>query len=200
VLIGREFRDYAAELFAIDLTFDVNAQFTHHPPGARTGIWHTDYSVMHHTLVDPPAGGMNVWHYGCNQLSGAATVPGVEVVPRVRALTFLYYLGADGAPHADHEGATDLGYHGPASAGVSLFSSIAPRPNRLLIFECGPRSFHRAAGNAHGPRSLVVGWFHMTQEAAMLRHQVAASFPSEDAVKGRFNYNETPSANPVHVA
>ena len=83
VFVGRQFRDWAADLFAIDLTFDVNAQFTHHLPGAPRGIWHTDYTVMHHTLAPVADGGMNVWHYGCNQLSGRVTTgPGVTAVPR----------------------------------------------------------------------------------------------------------------------
>ena len=106
-------------------------------------------------------------------------------------------MGADDAPRSGSEGATELGYHGPASPGVSLFSAIAPRPGRLLIFECGPRSFHRNAANPHGSRSVVVGWFHVTKEAALQRHRVAAPCASEDAINGRFNYNEALSAAAV---
>jgi hypothetical protein len=201
VFIGREFHDYAADLFDIELTLDVTSQFHYHLPAARTGIWHTDYTVMHHTLNERPAGGMNVWHYGCELLSGAVPAGSTaQSVPRVRALAFLYYLGGDAPARAEDGGATELGYHGPNSAKVSLFGSISPEPNRLLIFECGPRSFHRAAGNPHNPRSLVAGWFHMTEKAAEQRHHLAASYPCEDAVKGRFDYNEATSAETAHVS
>lgn len=194
IFVGREFRDYAAGLFDIRLSAEVSAQFNHHPPGARNGRWHTDHTVTYHTAHRGHADSVNVWRFGCNLLNGAVPAGSdAQVVARVRAVAFLYYLGGDET--TKDGGATELGYHGPASADVSLFTAVAPVANRLLMFECGPRSFHRAAGNRHKPRSLVVGWFHMTEEAAFERHRQAASRWCEDAVNGRFDFNEAPPPN-----
>lgn len=200
VFTSRAFLDYAADLFEIELSGEVSAQFNYHPAGARNGLWHTDFNVAYHTLDQQRPDGTTVWYYGCNILDGTVTGGSAgPAVPRVRALAFLYYPGGAEPLQPDDGGATELGYEGPRTGGVATFAAVAPVANRLLMFECSPLSFHRAAANRRVPRAAVVGWFHMTEEAARQRHRAAPEYWSADAVKGRFDYNEASSAKAVQV-
>ncbi len=190
--LRRGFQDRMAALFGVALTGEVSCQFNYHPPGARNGIWHTDYVVGYHREDGRRTDGVNVWHYGCNLLGNNPELPGRPIVPRVRALTFLYYLGAESVGQPVDGGETAIGYDGPLSDETALFRAVEPVPNRLLAFECTPVSLHRMLGNRRTGRALMVGWLHTDPETARRRHGVDPGFWPEAATRGQFDFNEPP--------
>lgn len=187
----RRFRDLVAAEFGIELTAEVNAQINHHPIGCRNGTWHTDYIHCYHSADLLTEDGMRPWYFGCEYQSGTSLAGGsrAPVLKRVRAVTFLYYLDGDDW-HDGDGGETGLGYDGPFQDGIQIHSAVAPLPNRLLLFECTPHSFHRMLGNRRLPRSLVVGWLHSTPEYAIARHGTIPTYWPMEAVLGQYSYNE----------
>ncbi|MDA8521562.1 2OG-Fe(II) oxygenase [Acidovorax sp. NCPPB 4044] len=187
----RAFRDDVAQAFGLDFTPEVNAQINHHPVGSRNGTWHTDYVHCFHS-EDPLSGeGMRPWYFGCEYqagtpLAGGSTAP---ILKRVRTAAFLYYLDGDDWSEGDG-GETGLGYESPFNDGIQIHTAVAPRPNRLLVFECCPHSFHRVLGNRRWPRSLVIGWLHGTPESAESRHGVTPTYWPAQAALGQYSYHE----------
>lgn len=186
-----EFMAFCRETLNIPFTAEVNAQINHHPAGCRSGIWHTDFIHCYHTQDPTNHSGIRPWYFGCNYQSGMPVAGGSDarILKRVRALTFLYYIDGDDWTQGDG-GETALGYESPFDNEVALFSAVAPLPNRLLMFECSPHSFHRMLGNNRLPRSLIIGWLHCTPEYAVQKHGMVPDDWNSEAALGLVTYNE----------
>lgn len=188
----KKFIDFVATKLDLELTPEITVQFNHHPVNSRNGTWHTDYVHCFHTEDELNEAGARPWYYGCDYLGGTRFCSGsdTKILTRVRAASFLYYLDSDDWQVGDG-GETGLGLHGPFSENVELYKGIAPRSNRLLIFECSPQSFHRMLSNTRIDRSIVIGWLHSTVEYAENRHGVMPGYWPKAAQLGLSNYNET---------
>ncbi len=154
-------RDYLCDLFAVTLVDDVSADFHHHPPHSQSGSVHNDYNPAFFP-DNPPNGHMNPFYYQC---SYHGKTPQSNTRERARALSVLYYLNnPEWTPSGGGETALYAWHTDPEP-----FRSVAPINNRLLVFECGPGSFHRFLGNRDGVRNSMMQWFHGEKESVVAR-------------------------------
>jgi hypothetical protein len=180
LFVGSPLRDYCAQLFGLELSDEVVAEFHHHLPGSRSDSWHDDYNLAY--FAPAAQHGMNPWHFQCNYMDGSG-LPAGQALTRYRALTLIYYFGADNW-RPGMGGETELG----AERGVSVECrvAVAPRPNRLLVFECSPGSYHRFTSNIGFIRNSVILWYHGYGADALRRYgQAPRGWSAGDIAGGR---------------
>ncbi len=169
---SREWRNYFARLFDIELTDDVVVEFHHHETGSKEDAWHDDFNFGYFVDDQRRQDRLNPWYFQCNYMDAKASAlpDDVVVLERVRSIAFIYYFG--GEPYQKGSGGeTGLGSADSATGEVSLFHAVEPVPNRLLAFEISPRSQHKFMTN-RAERNTVIGWFHATVEDHWKRHQI----------------------------
>jgi hypothetical protein len=135
-------------------------------PGSRTGWVHTDYCSG--WFDESAAGGPSDLTFPnrgtCAYFTGAVRSETAVPVEYVRAATLIFYLcNDDWRPGAGGE----TGLY--AGAKATEETAVPPRNNSLLLFACGPHSYHRFLANAAGTRNSIIFWLHQSVEEAHAR-------------------------------
>lgn len=159
-------RDHCQRLFDLPLGDEMVAEFHHHLPGSRSDAWHDDYNLAYFSSPPGVGAGMRPWHFECNYMDGGMA-GGAATVQRCRAVTLIYYFGAEGWQDG-MGGETELGWE--AQGQVSTVERIAPLANRLLAFACSPSSYHRFMSNHGFERNSLILWYHGQPQDAARRH------------------------------
>jgi hypothetical protein len=169
---SRKWLNYFAELFKVSLSDEVVVEFHHHEVGSKEDVWHDDFNFAYFLESDRLPNGVNPWHYQCNYMDAtAAPLLAAPALERVRGVAFIYYFGRE--PYQTGSGGeTGLGVTNGETGEVSLFQAVEPIPNRLLAFEISPESQHKFMTNTARERNTIIGWFHVTLEETLRRHQI----------------------------
>ncbi len=161
---SKEWRDFTTNLFGIPCTDDTEASFHHHKVGSQSGWTHNDYTAM--SFRDTPPGKINPWYFNC-PLQTDVPMPDTHV--GVRALAILYYFGKSGEWREGDGG--DTGIYANKNRD-SIATKVSPIPNRLLLFEVSPRSYHAFITNLRLERNVIVQWFHQDPKTSLERFGV----------------------------
>ena len=169
---SREWLNYFADLFSVPLSDDVVVEFHHHLIGSKEDAWHDDFNFAYFVERDRLPNGVNPWYFQCNYMDAtASTLPAAPALERVRGVAFIYYFGRE--PYQTGSGGeTGLGVTNCETGEVSLFQAVEPVPNRLLAFEISQQSHHKFMTNTGRERNTIIGWFHVTLEETLRRHQI----------------------------
>ncbi len=157
-LFDLKYKSFLEGFFNVALTEHVMAVMHNNVPRVEDKYVHHDYSKVFFHPKESQGRLTNTAPHGLttNLIGYGVPVPPGSIIER-RAVTAILYLSPDWRPGLGGE----TGIFAQIGGEYVCTAKIAPRFNRLLIFENLPHSFHNYMASALPNRNSIIEWFHV---------------------------------------
>ena len=175
ILHSNHFLNYIQSLFPeLYFTNHIITETHHHKIGSDDGAVHNDHDTAYFS-DDPLSNGINVWYHNAMYRKFSD-----DQVESPRTVALIYYLddhtidydrkpGENSDWYKDEWGGHTGLFHEINTNDIIdsndyLFAKIKPIPNRLVVYELGPNSWHAFRKNMKFERNTLNLFYHSTPE------------------------------------
>ena len=151
-----EWLQLIARAMGLRATLEIDGALHSHPPGSRSGWVHNDYNPGWFGRAATPDG-MYLNDDECNYRTGKVRFDEVRPIRRMRYLTFIFYL--DNPVWQPGMGGETGIYFSESQSVDRADVFVPPLNNTMLLFECGPHSWH-AFRTTSFQRNSIILWLH----------------------------------------
>ena len=164
-----EWKDFISNMFDdIPITNNMIAELQHHDIGTSNGWIHNDYDASHF-LHEPLENEINPWYHQCNYRQSE---PDKDLITNVRSIVAMYHINDKYTYQDDFKreweegdgGETAFYDYNDSDVMEETVIKINPYPNRLVVYEINPWSFHTFLSNIKHSRATMNMWYHSTVE------------------------------------